>query len=168
MDNDFDRKAFGKQLVDLRSNVEHKKTRSEVANGLEVSIPTLMSWEKGDSEPSASKIAKLCEYYKVSADYLLLRTTDRHGVADSILASQPEQTEPPSEPEQPSPPEQAVQPSEPESTSPVEQPVQPAEPEQPSPPEQAVQPSVPFCKDCPLVATVQSLSTAVTLALSRK
>ncbi len=168
MDNDFDRKAFGKQLVDLRSNVEHKKTRSEVANGLEVSIPTLMSWEKGDSEPSASKIAKLCEYYKVSADYLLLRTTDRHGVAESILASQPEQTETPAEPEQSTQPEQTVQPSEPTNTSPVEQAVQPSEPEPPTQPEQAVQPATPLCKDCPLVATVQSLSTAIALSLSRR
>ena len=154
--NEF-RIRFGKRLVKLRSDGEHKKTRSEVANGLDVSIPTLMSWEKGDSEPSAFNIAKLCKYYNVSSDELL------------ELSKKSNEAEITEQTEQPAEPEQTVQPpSEPESTSPVEQAVQPSEPEPPSQPEQPTQPSMPMCKDCPLMSTVQSLSSAVALALSRR
>ena len=161
MDNDSDNKpeeatsdTLGGRLVMLRG----KKARGIIALELEVTVSTLMNWERNQTEPSASNIVKLCKHYGVSSDYLL-------GLSAQEI---PEQTEQPAEPEPPSQPEQAVKPAEPENPPPTEQAVQPAEPEPPSQPEQTVQPAVPFCKDCPLVATVQSLSTAVTLALSRK
>ena len=140
--DEFDRKAFGKKLRHLRGQL----SRREVAIGASVSAPALLLWEKGSSEPTASKIANLCKFYGISSDELL------------GLPVKPKKEE---KPEQPSEP---VNPPVPE----PEQPSQPSEPESPSEPEQPSQPPIPMCKDCPLVATVQSLSTAVTLALSRK
>ena len=147
--DEFDRKAFGRQLRNLRGQL----SRREVAIGARVSAPALLLWEKGSSEPTASKIINLCKFFGISSDELL-------GL--SINPKKEEKPEQPSEPVNPPEPKQAVQPSEPESPSPSEQAKQSSEPEP------QTQPSMPMCKDCPLMSTVQSLSSAVALALSRR
>lgn len=38
-------------------------------------------WERGQSEPRAFQIQKICDVYKVSADYLLGRSDLEHGLS---------------------------------------------------------------------------------------
>lgn len=163
---DWFKMTVGQRLRMLRD--ENSLSRRKVAEKIEVSVASLINWEGGDTELSASKIAALADLYDVSCDYLLLRVNERHGIAPSMrpLPEQPEQSSEPSVDSTEG--EDVEQPSEPVNHAEPEQPVQPSEPESLSQPEQQTQPPMPMCKDCPLVATVQSLSTAIALSLSRR
>lgn len=48
-------------------------SREKVARKLNVSAMTIRNWERGETEPSASKIKALADIFEVSTDYLLCR-----------------------------------------------------------------------------------------------
>ena len=50
---------------------DHDDTQQSLADKLFVTIHTVRSWEQGKSSPSYEMLIKICNLYKVSADYLL-------------------------------------------------------------------------------------------------
>lgn len=65
--------GLGEKLALLRENREIYQ--KELATYLGVSIGTISNYEKGIHEPDLETLSKLCDYYQVSADYLLDRTS---------------------------------------------------------------------------------------------
>ena len=61
--------AYTKRLRDLRE--DHDKTQSEIAEILGTSQTMYARYERGANEIPVRHIITLCEYYKVSADYIL-------------------------------------------------------------------------------------------------
>ena len=47
-------------------------TQAEVAKALNVGKNTIVSWEKGNSEPKITQMDKLVELYKIPRDYIFL------------------------------------------------------------------------------------------------
>lgn len=62
-------KQLGDRLRDLRESRNLKQT--DVANTLGISNKILSSYERNISMPTIENIKNLCEFYNVSADYLL-------------------------------------------------------------------------------------------------
>ncbi len=62
-------KKFGDRLRDLRENRDLKQR--DVAKDLFISNKVLSSYERNVSFPSLEIFKNICEYYNVSADYLL-------------------------------------------------------------------------------------------------
>ena len=60
---------IGVRIKDLRK--EKNISQSELANAIGVSQKALDYWERGVSEPKASYIVALPDFFNVSADYLL-------------------------------------------------------------------------------------------------
>lgn len=65
--------TFADTITTLRE--ERNKKRQEVADDLGISRASLEYYEKGKRKPDIEILAKLADYYDVSADYLLGRTT---------------------------------------------------------------------------------------------
>ena len=65
----------GKRLYDLR--VQQNKTMDDVVKefnerfGTNIARANLSRWERGLNEPSLAMAKRLCEYYGITADYLL-------------------------------------------------------------------------------------------------
>lgn len=49
-------------------------TQSDVAKALSVGKTTIVSWEKGKSEPKISQMDRLVELYNMPRDYIFLQT----------------------------------------------------------------------------------------------
>lgn len=60
------------RLVSLQQ--ERNINKKDIAEATGLSIMGYYRYEKGQREPSASTIIKLCDFFNVSADYLLGRT----------------------------------------------------------------------------------------------
>lgn len=73
-----DSPTVAERLRTLRA--KRNLTQVEVAKAAGVHVRTYGFWEKADTEPQASAIVKLAEFYAVSADYLLGRTDTEHGL----------------------------------------------------------------------------------------
>ena len=63
---------IGKRSRELRT--ERKLSQQALADAIGVSQKAIDYWEHGINEPKAGYIALLCEFFGVSADYLLGRT----------------------------------------------------------------------------------------------
>lgn len=77
--------VFSTTLSNLRK--EKKLNQRKVAQELGVSQALLSHYENGLREPKLELVAKICDYYDVSADYLLGRTDDPNPsrqIADSM------------------------------------------------------------------------------------
>lgn len=62
---------IGKRLKELR--IEFGLTQAKVGVAIGVSEPTISLWESDKREPNITMITKLCDFYNVSADYLIGR-----------------------------------------------------------------------------------------------
>ena len=60
---------IGDRIRGLRTS--HRLSQTELSKLLHVSQQTITKWENGKAEPSSGALAKLAEYFDVSADYLL-------------------------------------------------------------------------------------------------
>lgn len=60
------------KLKDLRK--EKSKTLKQVSSELSLPLQTYAAYEHGTREPSFEMLKQLCDYFDVSADYLLGRT----------------------------------------------------------------------------------------------
>lgn len=60
---------IGKRLKSIRRKAGESQER--LAEHLYVAPATICSWEQGRSIPDGQKLAAICSYYNVSADYLL-------------------------------------------------------------------------------------------------
>ena len=67
----FDKEEFGQRILKLR-----KEHQSDLAQLLETKKSHISEMEHGKGTISLEKFARLCEHYKVSADYLLGLTDD--------------------------------------------------------------------------------------------
>jgi len=57
------------RIKDLRE--ENDLTQEYIARKLKTYTTTYQRWERGDTEIPVHIIIKLCEYYNISADYIL-------------------------------------------------------------------------------------------------
>ena len=62
-----------KRLRDLRE--DHDKTQQEIANLLGTSQTMYARYERGANELPIHHLLTLCDYYRVSSDYLLGRSS---------------------------------------------------------------------------------------------
>ena len=67
----FRMETFSARLKQLRA--EKGETLKEVSAALELTLPCYAHYEQGVREPSLSTLVKICDYFNVSADYLLGR-----------------------------------------------------------------------------------------------
>ena len=65
----FDKKILGQRLLELRE--KRKISQTAIAALLGVTRTQVSDIENGKSGTSLERFYQLCEYYKVSADYLL-------------------------------------------------------------------------------------------------
>lgn len=63
---------LGKRLKELRA--EKGLTLHQVAKELGINFMTYAHYEYGDREPSIDMLRRLCDFYDVTADYLIGRT----------------------------------------------------------------------------------------------
>lgn len=63
---------FSERLRQLR--ISHNLTLREVSAAIGLSLMAYAHYEHGDREPSIETLKKLCDYFNVSADYLIGRT----------------------------------------------------------------------------------------------
>ena len=82
---------FSRALALLRK--ERGETQHAAAAGLGVSQALLSHYEKGIREPGLAFVVRACDYYRVSADFLLGRTSSREGGVDLSGAAGPEASE---------------------------------------------------------------------------
>ena len=61
--------AYIKRIRDLRE--DHDKTQQEIADILGTSQTMYARYERGANEMPIRHLLALCEYYKVSSDYIL-------------------------------------------------------------------------------------------------
>ncbi len=54
--------------------IEKGYTLKQVAEQLNVTIRSICRYESGEREPSIDMLRKLCDFYDVTADYLIGRT----------------------------------------------------------------------------------------------
>ena len=69
---------FGRTLSQLRR--EKKISQRAAAEALGISQALLSHYENGIREPGLQFVTRACDFYHVSADYLLGRTMDRDGI----------------------------------------------------------------------------------------
>lgn len=86
MTNDFPR-----ILLSLRK--ERRLTQKQAARDLSISPALLSHYEKGIRECGLQFVVRAADYYHVSCDYLLGRTTDRTGMAPELVSPQAVRTE---------------------------------------------------------------------------
>ena len=65
---------YGQRIRELRE--EKGISMMTLAKAIGVSDTAVCKWEKQDSEPKLSYIAKLAEYFNCSADYIIGRSDD--------------------------------------------------------------------------------------------
>ena len=62
---------FAQRINAARTAISPTITQRDVAKRLELSPSAINLWESGKTEPSLKNLAELCEWYGVSADWLL-------------------------------------------------------------------------------------------------
>ena len=78
-------RTFPRTLSSLRK--EKKLSQREVAADLNISQALLSHYENGLREPGLKFVCKVCDYYGVTADYLLCRSDERNGAQIVARAS---------------------------------------------------------------------------------
>ena len=68
------------------SQLRHEKgvSQRQAAQALEVSQALLSHYENGIREPGLAFVVRACDYYQVSADYLLGRRVEREGGREGV------------------------------------------------------------------------------------
>ena len=62
-------------------------SQREVAEALHISQPLLSHYEKGVREPGLEFVSRACDYYGVTADYLLCRSENPDSTASAAAAA---------------------------------------------------------------------------------
>lgn len=81
MTNDMQKNAFSKRLHDLREDRDLKQ--EAVAKALNVTRSAYGRYERGEREPQVNFIVNCCNYFNISADYLL-------GISDERIKLRPD------------------------------------------------------------------------------
>lgn len=69
----FDPKIFGQRLLSLRKQ-KAGVTQADIADLLEVTPTQISDMENGKTTTTLARLCLLCDYFNVSADYLLGRS----------------------------------------------------------------------------------------------
>ena len=69
------KKQFGQRVQELRK--QHKETQKTLGEVFDTRANNVSELESGKKTTTAEKIAKICQHYHVSADYLLGLTDKR-------------------------------------------------------------------------------------------
>jgi transcriptional regulator with XRE-family HTH domain len=64
---------------------ERNVTRSQVAEAAKSKLRTVTDWVSGKTEPSASRVALLCDFFRVSADFMLGRCDAESGLTPGLV-----------------------------------------------------------------------------------
>lgn len=72
----FDPKTFGQRLLFLRKQ-KAGATQVDIANLLGVTPTQISDMENGKTTTTLARLCQLCDYFEVSADYLLGRTDEK-------------------------------------------------------------------------------------------
>lgn len=80
--------TFGTRIRDLRENLE--LSQQDVANHINCSSKVLSNYELDKREPDFDTLIKLCDFFNVTADYLLGRTSNSKYYKEIELSSQTE------------------------------------------------------------------------------
>jgi transcriptional regulator with XRE-family HTH domain len=64
-------KKWYERIRELREDLPVKKSQAEVAKELQITQRKLSYIETGKTEPSLDDLVRICNYYSVSADYIL-------------------------------------------------------------------------------------------------
>ena len=77
-----------REFCSVLSKLRKKRGLSQrkVAADLQISQALLSHYENGAREPGLDFVCRACDYYEVSADYLLGRTDDEGNTASGALA----------------------------------------------------------------------------------
>ena len=70
------KRTFASTLAELRRS--SGRSQRQVANDLKISQALLSHYENGAREPGLNFVCRVCDYYDVSADYLLCRSNNIH------------------------------------------------------------------------------------------
>lgn len=62
-------KNFGEKIKELRK--ENGLTQKQLAEAIDSAQSSVYYWESNKQEPNISALKKLCQFFNVSADYLL-------------------------------------------------------------------------------------------------
>ena len=75
---DYDKKSFAQILSELRRTAGLSQRKA--AADLNISQALLSHYEHGAREPGLNFVCRVCDYYNVTADYLLGRSPNPDGV----------------------------------------------------------------------------------------
>ena len=75
---DYDKKSFAQILSELRRTAGLSQRKA--AADLNISQALLSHYENGAREPGLNFVCRVCDYYNVTADYLLGRSPNPDGV----------------------------------------------------------------------------------------
>lgn len=75
---------FMNRLRDLREDRDLRQI--DVSNAVGIDQRTLSNYETGKTNPDSFAIIKLCDFYNVSADYLLGRNIDKSSTSDELIS----------------------------------------------------------------------------------
>lgn len=77
------KKEIGKRVHDFRT--EHHYTQAQFAEMMDVSVNFLSEIENGKKGMSQDTICRLCEYFDISADYLLFGKSVAHASSQNLV-----------------------------------------------------------------------------------
>ena len=87
MAKDTERTEIGQRLVELRKKVN--KTQTGIANAIEIKRDTYARYET-DTELPLPILKKLCEFYKVTSDYIIFGNENNvYNIGDNSRVYQP-------------------------------------------------------------------------------
>ena len=64
-------KTWYQRIRELREDLDEKTNQTEVARALHMTQRKLSYIETGKTQPSIEDLLAICQYYKVSADYII-------------------------------------------------------------------------------------------------
>lgn len=70
----FSKEIFGQRLLEARK--QHHETQPDLGKAIGMAKSRISEMENGKNTTTIENLAKICEHYKVSADYLLGLTDD--------------------------------------------------------------------------------------------
>lgn len=88
MKEDCHLSTFGTKIRNLREGLE--LSQQEAANHIGCSSKVLSNYELDKREPDFETLIKLCDFYNVTADYLLNRTENPKYFKEMVLNSESE------------------------------------------------------------------------------
>lgn len=78
-------------IIEKNLRLERELTMKQVADGVGITESAVSRYESGKREPNLTILAYFCQFYGVTADYMLGLTDDRQGHFGTVYSGQPGQ-----------------------------------------------------------------------------